>query len=236
MLTDRRTIPVLLALTGVVFVIFGVWPGIDLATTAQFHDASGFPIIQQPIVERLRNALWSLSNLVPLLALIGLIVSLFRKGWVLGLPSRIWGFVLALFLLAPGLLVNGILKAYWGRARPTAVTEFGGDALFTPFYEISDQCAKNCSFVSGEGSGSMAMAISALVILEFFRTRLSPAIFRAGQGLTLLMLIFVGFQRVASGGHFLSDVLLSWLFTALVAAVLAKLLLARDTLSPQAQA
>ena len=78
----------------------------------------------------------------------------------------------------------------------------------------------------------MAMAISALVILEFFRTRLSPAIFRAGQGLTLLMLIFVGFQRVASGGHFLSDVLLSWLFTALVAAVLAKALLARDTPPP----
>lgn len=232
MLTDRRTIPVLLALTGAVFVIFGVWPGIDLAVSGLFHDASGFPIIHNPVIEGLRNALWSLSNFVPLLALILLIVSLFRKGWALGLPSRIWGFVLALFLLAPGLLVNAILKTYWGRARPTAVTEFGGDAHFTPFYQITDQCAKNCSFVSGEGSGSMAMAISALVILDFFRDRLSPAVYRAGQAVTLLMLLFVGFQRVASGGHFLSDVLLSWLFTALVAVVLAKALLARDTPPP----
>ena len=78
----------------------------------------------------------------------------------------------------------------------------------------------------------MAMAISALVILEFFRDRLSPAVYRAGQGLTLLMLLFVGFQRVAAGGHFLSDVLLAWTFTALIAAVLAKPLLLRDSPPP----
>jgi membrane-associated phospholipid phosphatase len=35
----------------------------------------------------------------------------------------------------------------------------------------------------------------------------------------------VGWQRVASGGHFLSDVLLSWLFVALVAAVLGRVML-----------
>jgi len=40
------------------------------------------------------------------------------------------------------------------------------------------------------------------------------------------MLGFVGWQRVASGGHFLSDVLLSWLIVALVAVILARLLLA----------
>ncbi|EKE16703.1 MAG: hypothetical protein ACD_10C00842G0001, partial [uncultured bacterium] len=51
------------------------------------------------------------------------------------------------------------------------------------------------------------------------------ALYRLGQAAALVMLGFVGWQRVASGGHFLSDVLLSWLFVALIAAILARFML-----------
>jgi len=105
------------------------------------------------------------------------------------------------------------------------VVDFGGTAQFTPAYQISDQCAANCSFVSGEGAGSMAMTITALLILWLLRDRVPGALYRLGQAAALGMLGFVGWQRVASGGHFLSDVLLSWLIVALVAVILARFLL-----------
>jgi lipid A 4'-phosphatase len=130
------------------------------------------------------------------------------------------------------LVVNGLLKAYWGRARPTQIVDFGGTAQFTPAWEISDQCAKNCSFVSGEGSGAMAMTLAALLILFALRDRLPAKAYRAGQAAAWAMLAFVGWQRVASGGHFLSDVLLSMLLTTLIAAVLARLMLRRDGRQP----
>ena len=221
-----KLIPLLLALIGLTLLIFGIWPGIDLAVTGYFHDASGFPVRNNPSIETLRNLLWDASLLIPLLALILLALAGWMRRPVLALSARAWGFVLLLFLIGPGLLVNGVLKAQWGRARPVNVVDFGGTAQFTPAYQISDQCAANCSFVSGEGAGSMAMTITALLILWLLRDRLPGALYRLGQAAALGMLGFVGWQRVASGGHFLSDVLLSWLIVALVAVILARLLLA----------
>jgi lipid A 4'-phosphatase len=217
-----KLIPLLLALIGLTLLIFGIWPGIDLAVTAHYHDARGFPVRSNASIETLRNLLWDASLLIPLLALILLALAGWLRRPVLALSARAWGFVLLLFLLGPGVLVNGILKAQWGRARPVNVVDFGGTAQFTPAYQISDQCAANCSFVSGEGAGSMAMTITALLILWLLRDRLPRALYRLGQAAALLMLAFVGWQRVASGGHFLSDVLLSWLFVALIAAILAR--------------
>ncbi len=221
--TDRLLF-ILLSLTGLAALIFALAPGLDLAVSGIFFDGSAFAATGMAGVEAVRRALWDLSLVVPVLALAFLAAARLNGGFALAVPGRLWGFVLALFLLAPGLLVNGILKAHWGRARPSHVADFGGEALFTPFWQITDQCAKNCSFVSGEGAGAMAMAITALAILHHFRPRLAPAWLRTGQAATGAMLAFVGWQRIAAGGHFLSDVVFSWLFTALVAVVLARAL------------
>lgn len=217
----------------VISAIFLIWPQIDLAVTGLFYDGTGFPWeTAAPVSQFIRAILWDISILMPVLALVLLVVSLVRRKPVL-LPARIWAFVLALFVVGPGLIVNGILKSYWGRARPYMVTEFGGEARFTPPWQITDQCARNCSFVSGEGAGSMAMAISVLLILFLLRKRLSALAYRAGQGATLAMLAFAGFQRVAAGRHFLSDVLLSWLFVGVIALVLARFMLARLPADPR---
>lgn len=228
---SNKTIAALVGLIGVTLVVFGLWPGIDLAVSGYFHDAilpgaMGFPIRQNALVEFLRNTVWNATLLMPLLALILLGWSLWRKtsGWF-------WGYILALFVIGPGLVVNAGLKAYWGRARPANVTDFGGSAQFTPAWEISDQCARNCSFVSGEGAGATALAVALLLILHRYRAHLSLPLYRIGQAVTLLSLAFVAWQRVASGGHFLSDVLLSILVVSLIAAVLARLMLNRAATS-----
>ena len=62
-----------------------------------------------------------------LLALFGLIVGRGLRYPVLGVPVRSWGYILLLYALGPGLLVDGLLKRFWGRARPADVQTFGGD-------------------------------------------------------------------------------------------------------------
>jgi membrane-associated phospholipid phosphatase len=47
------------------------------------------------------------------------------------------------------------------------------------------------------------------------------------------MLAFTGLQRIAAGRHFLSDVLLSWLFVGAIALVLARFMLARLATDPR---
>lgn len=104
-------------------------------------------------------------------------------------------FVLA---LGSGLLVNSILKENWGRARPYQIVEFGGSKQFTRAFVISDQCEKNCSFVSGHASvGFFLMAF-------YFVTKRRRWIY-----IGMVYGGIVGLGRIAQGGHFLSDVVLS---------------------------
>ena len=43
-----------------------------------------------------------------------------------------------------------------GPARPKHIVAFGGSKLFTPALQPTDQCKRNCSFVSGEACSVFA--------------------------------------------------------------------------------
>jgi len=110
--------------------------------------------------------------------------------------------LLVVLAIGPGLVVNGILKEHWGRARPRDVTEFGGDRRFTPAFVISDQCERNCSFTAGHPSAGFALAALGYA---YASRRKRWQVIAAATGFGLI----VGLARVAAGGHFLSDVLFS---------------------------
>jgi lipid A 4'-phosphatase len=222
--TGNRSIATLIAASALVLLIFGLFPQLDLSTSGEFYNGSLFAVDKVEWINHLRYAVWDASIAMPLVALVLLILTLVLKRAII-LGPRVWGYIVLLFVLGPGILVNLGFKSYWGRARPYDVTDYGGTLSFSPAYRISDQCLHNCSFVSGEGAGAMALAIAFLMILYALRHHLPRLVLRLGQGLTLAMLAFVGWQRVASGGHFLSDVLLSWLFVALIAALLGRVML-----------
>lgn len=121
-------------------------------------------------------------------------------------------FLLASAALGPGLLINLLLKANWGRARPVQTDIFGGDWPFSEIWVMVDHCPGNCSFVSGEGS--MSFWLLGLVILlpkEWWK-----ASFWIALGFTLLFSL----NRIAFGGHYFSDILLSWALTGWVMVVL----------------
>ena len=223
-LNSRRIIATLFALTALTSAVFVVWPGLDLRITGWFFDKTTFPIAQNHPIEAFRLFLWDASLVVLGLFVVMTLASAALRRPVLRLPLRVWAYGLAVFLLGPGLLVNGVLKAYWGRARPFSVIDFGGDKLFSRAYAISDQCAANCSFVSGEVAGGTAMAVGLWLILTAWREKL-PAAVHATLAVLILALPFVtGLQRVAAGNHFASDALLAGLFVALIAALLRPML------------
>lgn len=215
---------VLAALATLVLILFAVWPGLDLALSGLFYrPGAGFAAQDQPLAEAFRQAVWNLSIGLVVASALCLVAAL--AGYrALGLPPRLWVFILSLYALSTGVLVNGILKAYWGRARPAQVTEFGGDARFTPAWQVSDQCESNCSFVSGEVSGTVALSVGLWLILDALAPRLGPGVVRLGRVIALALPVLVALQRVASGRHFVSDAVLSALFTLMVAAALSPLL------------
>lgn len=96
------------------------------------------------------------------------------------------------------IVVNLLLKNLWGRARPNDITEMGGDFNFTPWFEISNNCLTNCSFVSGDASVGFSL------VGLFFITK-NYKYFSAG----LLSGFFLGTIRMLEGGHFLSDILIA---------------------------
>ncbi|MDA4846973.1 phosphatase PAP2 family protein [Hoeflea poritis] len=219
----QLTEEVLLGL-GLLFLLFNIFPGIDLWVSGFFYDSvTGGWTAQNAFFNAYRGAfnVASIGLAVTCLAL--WVVSIWR-GPVFKVPQPVWGFVPLLYILGPGILVNAVLKNMWGRARPGDVAEFGGERSFSPAFIISDQCDGNCSFVSGEGSGATAFFISVLVLSAYIPNK---ALRNCILALALACASLAALLRVLKGRHFLSDTLGSVLFVSLVAVLLHWLLVGK---------
>ncbi|TVQ87602.1 MAG: phosphatase PAP2 family protein [Chromatiaceae bacterium] len=131
----------------------------------------------------------------------------------LGLDGRRLAVLLGLLILVPGLLVNGLLKEHWGRARPADVVEFGGARQFTPAFIPSDQGGR--SFSSGHVAAAGYLIIVALALTGARSRWLAAA---------LVYTALVVWSRMAAGAHFLSDALTSLFLVLLGAEALRRLL------------
>ncbi len=207
-----------LLLTGA---LFWAVPALDMTVAGWFYTAGkGFPMGEAALADGVRRAIWGASIAMVLLGLVFGALALWRKPRVV--PGRIWGFILLLYALGPGLVVEWGLKGHWGRARPYDLTAFGGDLGFTPVWQLSDQCHKNCSFSGGEAAGATVLAISLLLVLRFLP--LSQIQRRLGVALAVAVPLLASLQRLAAGAHFLSDVVTSVLLVGLLAALLSRVL------------
>ncbi len=200
-------------LTVIAAAFFLLFPRLDLSVSALFYDpARGFYLESDPALAIFREIMWTGSELIFLGFLALLILGALRARWRF-LPLRETGFAVTSVVLGPGLLVNAGLKAYWGRARPHDVTEFGGALSYSPPLEISDQCQSNCSFVSGEASMIVA---TALILYLIGAPRVSG---RARLWLAISLTVLAAATsalRILFGGHFLSDVIFAGLFSAII--------------------
>ena len=203
-----------LAVAAATLLVLAAAPAADLWLSALFFDGARFPLAGAPVAEAVRQAIWWLAILL-FLASAALAPLAALRGPIL-MPAREWAWGALVFLLGPGIAVNGLLKELWGRARPRAVETFGGQAEFTPWWRPAAECASNCSFVSGEASAGAAIA----VILWAW---LSPRFPGAPLAAALLSLrAAAGLLRLAKGAHFASDVVMAWALTAILAIALRR--------------
>lgn len=213
-----------LVLIALFALLFGLWPGLDPWITAQFYDGTGFPGEAAKLSKRIRLLIWNASLVMAALSLVLLILGLFGRR-VLRIPAHLWGFILGVYLLGPALLVNAVLKAHWGRARPASTKIFGGNFDYTPFWQPGSQCVDNCSFTSGEAASAAALAIALLALMPYI-TRHWTRVARLGYGLAAVVLpLIAAIQRLAAGRHFASDVVFSILFVGVIAATLRAIFL-----------
>lgn len=146
--------------------------------------------------------------------------------WIMGLAAAAWGlrrigawrwpapsgravlFLAVTLAIGPGLLVNVALKNHSHRPRPVQTQELGGAWEFRPWHRFDGQCDRNCSFVSGEASSAFWTLAPALLVPPPAQPVAVAAALVFGTGVAAL--------RMAFGGHFLSDSLISGLLTILV--------------------
>ena len=121
-----------------------------------------------------------------------------KKSWRLYRLQAI--FILACFILGPGLIVNSFFKEHWGRARPIDLSVFGGTEQYMPPLKYNPQGDGN-SFPSGHSSLGFGF-----IAFYFLWRKKHPVWARYAFLFSLGLGGLFGFARMAAGGHFLSDV------------------------------
>lgn len=196
---------------GASIAFFLLFPQADIAVTSLFYSQEeGFFWAKHPLVKFLYTLPKPVVAL-SLLALFVLLIDMAFKKRLFNLRPLILFYFATVMALGPGLIVHNLFKDNWGRARPCQTTEFNGTKAFTPAWVISNQCTKNCSFVSGHSAGGYGLI--ALALLVHRRRMLAMASAIAFGSL-------VGLGRIIQGGHFFSDVFFSFVFVFLTAKIL----------------
>lgn len=208
----------LVALMLIMTLVFRLWPELDLAVSGLFHKSeTGFVLADQVFWDGVLLANKVASVIFVVAAIVLLPASLWKNWGHLQLDARYWLTVILLYLIGPGVMVNGLLKRAFGRARPVEVIPFGGDGPFTEAWEVSDYCRSACSFVSAEVAVGTALSISLALGAVWFAGRPPARIFRRLAFISLALLVLTAVQRIGSGRHFLSDIV----FAALPVTALA---------------
>lgn len=191
--------------------IFRSNPGWDIAVSTLFFEprpcpagsadwrvCGTFPLARDAFWDTVRDIGMTMPRLIMALTVLALLaVFVFSPQPDRKLAQSVSTGVLALFL-GPLLITNWILKEFWGRARPFQTSEFGGTAEFSLPGSIVDECARNCSFVSGEAAAAFWL---------LWLVPLLPLAWRVWGAIGVFgFASFVAGLRVAFGRHFFSDV------------------------------
>ena len=184
--------------------VFIAYPQLDLWVSDLFYaDHGNFPA----------NDLWPIKGIyhgTPWAGRLLFVCSIALLLLAVMMPSKVsrrnWRracALVAVVVLGIGLLVHTVLKDGMGRPRPRDVQTFAGPVHFVPAFTPSNFCATNCSFVSGHA----AVGFSLISLGMFGVRRRQRFWFFAG----VITGTLIGAVRIAQGGHFLSDVVFSFL-------------------------
>ncbi len=203
-------------------IFFTIFPESDIYFSNIFFENNKFISERITFIKSLRSFLKDLMVLIPIISLLILTLNFYikQKKQKVFLNKRMKYAILGIIIgpiVGSGIIANWYFKDQWGRARPVHVSEFGGDKIFTRAFVKSNQCEKNCSWISGESSAAFSFLVGTIILK-------TPFFFF----LNLFFGVIVSFCRVSMGGHFLSDNLFA-LFFMLYLAIGYKYLIIKKT-------
>jgi lipid A 4'-phosphatase len=206
----RNGLLIALALAALVGIVFGFYPELDMWLAGLFlgNARLTFPLRIDPWVMAARNGgLWVVAALAAP-AVIALAIKLIVPRMRLLVPGRAIVFLLATLVLAPGLVVNAVLKDSWPRSRPIDAPAFGGKETFVAWWDPRGVCERNCSFVTGDGSAAFWTMAPAALAPPGWRAAAYAAAIAFGTGIGLL--------RMAAGAHFFTDIAFAGIITFMI--------------------
>lgn len=193
-------------------------PAIDLSISHYFYDPNhSFPI--HPFLSFIYDYGIIPGQIAFAISAILLFLSGFFKKWNKWYPSAL---VMVLTLaIGSGLITHAILKDHWGRPRPKQVIEFGGQQPFRPYYKPNffHQPEPSKSFPCGHCTMGFYFFALALIGQRTGNRRL----FYGALAFALSLGILLSFNRIAQGGHFLTDTIASAIVMWLTAYVCVKI-------------
>ena len=198
-------------------IIFIIFPQIDLFVSNLFFDGKTFPANGTWIEEFLYHSVKPIIILFALSSLAIFLYNFFKKENFLNIDAKVILYLLLILGVAPGLIVNTVLKENWGRARPAQTINYGGTKEFTPAFILSNQ--GGYSFSSGHSAAAFSLLGFALLAKRRRKFWIALAL---GYGAV------VSIARISSGGHFLSDVMVSFFIVYIFTYIFHMLLLQKD--------
>ncbi|HET9714768.1 MAG TPA: phosphatase PAP2 family protein [Pseudolabrys sp.] len=210
---NRTGLIIVIAIGVAAGVLFGVYPELDLQVAGYFHsfeDANhnAFALRIYPPLMRIRDVgLW-IGTVLVAPAVAALVLKLVFPRRKLLISGRAMVFLIATMALAPGLLVNAVLKDHWDRPRPIDVAEFGGNQHFVAWWDPRGDCPSNCAFVSGDVAGAYWTLAPAALAPPQWRAIAYAGALALGTGMAMI--------RIMAGAHFPSDVIFAGVFTFLI--------------------
>lgn len=194
-------------------VFFYAFPEIDKAVTGLFYQPGvGFPAAKKAALNDFRNLASNLSIALPVTLGLALGLKLLYPSKPCLCSPRLSLYFISLYLIGPVLIVNGLLKSFWGRPRPVSTIDFGGIWPFHEAWVIADHGWLNRSFSSGEAATVACLLPLALFVPREWRWQVTA--------LVGVLVAATSLNRIAFGAHFLSDVTISICLILVVAAAL----------------
>ena len=201
-----------------VSLLFILEPQLDIYVTSLFYDGNSFPL-DKTLFERIfYHSVRVMTAFMILYYLLSLIYYTFTKKTFFNISKKALLYIFLVYSIAPGLIVNSLLKENWGRARPAEIVQFGGTKEFTPAFILSNQ--KGNSFSSGHVASAFSVLGFALLVNR--RKKLYMT-------LALSYGIAVSFARIIAGGHFLSDALTSFFLVWIFSHIFYKLIFKKES-------
>lgn len=193
--------------------VLGLFPEIDLQIAQTFYKIANagdnvFTLRLSPTVSVFRKFAMLAEIVLITLPLVALIIKLFLPHTKMFISGSAILFLIATYVLGPGLLVNVAFKNHWHRPRPRQIMQFGGDKHFVAWWDPRGECPKNCSYVSGETAAAFWTLAPAALAPPEWRVLAYGAAFTFGTTMAVL--------RMMTGGHFLSDAIFAGIFTFLI--------------------